>query len=659
VEQSAVRFLSWLAEPHDRRWLIVIDDLTDPNDLSGLWPPATPWGRTVVTTRRRDAALMDGRQMVDLSVFTAAEAGRYLTAKLHHAGARRAGVLDEAAGLAADLGHLPLALAQAAAYIDDLGLTCADYRRRLSSRRRRLADLAPASRPDGYRATVAATWSLSIELADGLPPRGLARPVLEVAALLDPNTIPTGLFATSAMTRHFSEHAAEPVDADDLRDALQLVHRLSLISLDDTATTVAVHRLVQRAVRDDTRPDQVPHLATSAADAVLELWPHVEPDSTRAQDLRTNVAALRDHAGDHLWSADTGAHPVLFRTGTSLGETGLVRPAADYFQRLHTDAVQHLGPEHRHTLRARSDHAWWCGEAGDPTGAVTTYRELLPCHVRLLGADHVDTLTIRHNLAWWRGEAGDPAGAAAALGELLPDHIRVLGRDHPDTLVTRHNIALFRGMAGDVHGALAAFEAVLPDRIRAHGPDHREVLATRTNIARWRGESGDPAGAAAAFEELVNDAVRVLGTDHPVTLTSRAFLADWQSEAGDPAGAAATSEELLADQNRILGQDHPHTLATRHNLARQRAAAGDPAWAVSELTGLLSDQQRILGPDHPYTLFTRSTLAFCQGLLGNTAAAVTALTELHPDMLRVFGAEHPETHSVGDDLAYWRSRSTR
>ncbi|MFI9307465.1 hypothetical protein [Streptomyces triculaminicus] len=41
----------------------MLDDVADPADLGGvggrlsLWPPARPYGRTVLTTRRRDAAL--------------------------------------------------------------------------------------------------------------------------------------------------------------------------------------------------------------------------------------------------------------------------------------------------------------------------------------------------------------------------------------------------------------------------------------------------------------------------------------------------------------------------------------------------------------------------------------------------------------------------
>jgi hypothetical protein len=174
--QAAARFLAWLAGT-DRRWLIVLDDLMKPGDLGGLWPPATASGRTVVTTRRRDAALAGaGRLPWPVGVFTEPEAAAYLTAKFSD----RSGTAQEIAALAADLGYLPLALAQASAYIVDRDLSCAEYRDRLADERRRLADLVPepGALPDEHHQTVATTWALSIELADRLQPAGLARPLL-------------------------------------------------------------------------------------------------------------------------------------------------------------------------------------------------------------------------------------------------------------------------------------------------------------------------------------------------------------------------------------------------------------------------------------------------------------------------------------------------
>src|SRR5262249_35762712 len=156
AEELAERFLAWL-QVTPRRWLVVLDDLADPADLDGLWP-AGPAGRVLVTTRRRDAALPGRRSVIDIGVFTEAEAAAYLTAKLSAApGAPRA-MLDGAPELAEALGYLPLALSHAAAVIINDATTCAAYTELLADRARQLGQIFPA-RPteagDEYAHTVA------------------------------------------------------------------------------------------------------------------------------------------------------------------------------------------------------------------------------------------------------------------------------------------------------------------------------------------------------------------------------------------------------------------------------------------------------------------------------------------------------------------------
>jgi alkylhydroperoxidase family enzyme len=229
-ERGATRFLAWMSEPHGRRWLVVLDDVQHPNDITGLWPPTSRTGRTVVTTRRRDAALLCGRQVVDVGLFTPDQSLAYLRTKLGEDSRLLAG----ADSLAQELGHLPLALAQAATYLQDRGLDCTSYRRRLSDRCRSLASLAPDALPDEQRATVAATWSLSIEAADACTPIGLARPVLEFSAMLDPNAIPEDAFTSPAAHKYFKHRlgiTVEEVSSEDVLDALYSLHRLILQSL--------------------------------------------------------------------------------------------------------------------------------------------------------------------------------------------------------------------------------------------------------------------------------------------------------------------------------------------------------------------------------------------------------------------------------------------
>ncbi|MGY3061490.1 hypothetical protein ACVWZD_005788 [Streptomyces sp. TE3672] len=360
-EQAAKTFLAWLEPKPDRRpcrWLVVLDDLADPADLRGLWPPTSPSGRSLVTTRRRDATLTGpDRRPVTVGLFTPDEATAYLTTTLaaHH----RHETGDQLTALATDLGHLPLALAQAAAYLIDAGTDTGAYRQLLTDRARMLKDVLPEpdALPDDHATTVAAAWSLSLERANRLRPAGLALPMLQLAAMLDPNGIPAPVLTAPPALVYLAEHRTpsqgtsrseqqRQVSEHDAADALRCLHRLSLI--DHTPTTphqaVRVHNLIQRTVRDTLSAGEHYWLIHAAADALTETWPEIERDTALVGALRANTEALTTQAKDALWHPR--AHSVLYLTGRSLGESGQVTAAVTHFQHLADTAHDRLGPDH-------------------------------------------------------------------------------------------------------------------------------------------------------------------------------------------------------------------------------------------------------------------------------------------------------------------------
>ncbi|MFE2888519.1 caspase family protein, partial [Streptomyces sp. NPDC059272] len=393
-EDAAHTFLAYL---HSRavRWLVVLDSLADPADIRDLWPPATEHGRTIVTTRRRDAALLGNAHMINIDVFAPSEAFEYVTNVLAVYG--RAEPDDDVNALAEDLGFLPLALSQAAAYIADTDTSCAAYRALLADRLRALSDLVPDALPDGQIHSITAAWSLSIDYADQLRPAGLARPMLQIASLLDPHGIPASVLTSEPALAHLTTHrtlgSLSGVTEDDANRALRALHRLSLLDLprptDTSRRMVTLHQMVQRATQDTLTPDQFTACAHAAADALLAAWPDIERDTAVAQSLRANATALIMYTESKKSLYLPAPHPVLFRTGSSIGSSGQAAQAAAYFDRLSA------------TL-------------------ATTF-----------GTDYPDTLTTRNNLALWRGETGDAAGAATAFTDLLTDQLRVLGPDHP------------------------------------------------------------------------------------------------------------------------------------------------------------------------------------------------------------------------------------
>ncbi|MFH8699013.1 tetratricopeptide repeat protein [Streptomyces chartreusis] len=688
-EQAAKEFLAWLtpkAGQRPCRWLIVLDDVADPDDLVvnpddpdtrySLWPPASPYGRTLVTTRRRDSALFgEGRRRIEVGLFTEAEAAAYLTKALSAQG--REEPADQLTALACDLGHLPLALSQAAAYVIDSGLDTAAYRDLLADRATTLADTAPDRLPDEQAAAVAAAWSLSIDRADQLRPAGLARPMLHLAALFDANGIPQELLTSPPALTHLAQYRSRtdpgrarwwprkrrrspaPVTPKEAIGALRALYRLSLI--DHTPATpyqaVRVHQLVQRATRDTLTPGELALLTRTAADALMTAWPEIERDTALAQALRANTSALTGHVEDALYRPDV--HAVLYRIGNSLGNFGQVTAAINHFRHLVSAAQQCLGLDHPDALTARHNLAHWRGEAGDPDGAAAAFKGILTDCLRVLGPEHPHTLTAWHNLAHWRGKAGDAAGAAATLKEVLADCLRVLGPEHPHTLNIEQHLARWQGEAGDPDGAAAAFKGILADCLRVLGPEHPHTHTARVDFAHWRGEAGDAAGAAATLKEVLADCLRVLGPEHPHTLTARVDLAHWRGEAGDPDGAAAAFEGILTDCLRVLGREHPHTLNIEDHLARWQGKdlLPGPAGAPGDLAAaeeLLANYLRVKGPDHLDTLDQRRYIASLREALGDAAGAAAALGELLTDYRRVLGPHHPDTLAARHHLAEMR-----
>ncbi|MFE0031075.1 hypothetical protein [[Kitasatospora] papulosa] len=78
-ERDARALLSWLATTN-RRWLVVLDDITDPTAIRGWWPASrTGSGWVLATTRLHDASLTgNGRRRVRVDVYTPVEAASYL-----------------------------------------------------------------------------------------------------------------------------------------------------------------------------------------------------------------------------------------------------------------------------------------------------------------------------------------------------------------------------------------------------------------------------------------------------------------------------------------------------------------------------------------------------------------------------------------------------
>ena len=587
----AARVHAALARRSD--WLLVFDNVPDPAQINEWLPPAGG-GRVLITSQYP----WPGGQGLEVPMLDRAAAAGFLMTRTGAAGTE-----ETAAGeLAGELGGLPLALEQAAAYMRTSGRSIGEYLRLFRARR---GELLAIGDPAGYDGRVATTWALAF---DNLGPGGPAAGLLRLAAYCAAEDIPLPrlLGLGSELAQAFAAEVASllvPLMDDPLAQdkAVAGLRRYSLISAPHNGL-VSVHRLVQAITVAQLPPDVAADWRQATA-AVIEAALPEDPEKPEAWPT---FAALLPHARAALTLASYGMDKIV----TYLRASGNYRVALD-LQRQIVEACQ-AGPDEEpsRTLDARARLATLTGQTGDPAAARAQFGELLPLMTRTLSGDDRATLSARASLAYWTGETGEKASARDQYTALLPVMTRVLGDTDRATLAVLNNLARLTGDTGDPAAARAQFGKLLPLMTRILGEDDRATLTTRASLAYWTGEAGDPAAARDQYAALLPIRQRILSPEHPDTLITRASLARWTGEAGDPAAARDQYAALLPIQQRILSPEHPDTLITRASLARWTGEAGDPAAARDQYAALLPIRQRILGDEHPDTLTTGTDLAY-------------------------------------------------
>ena len=614
--QAARALRHWL-ETSGHRCLIVFDNASEPSQLRPYLPAVGDAQIVITSTSQSVASLGTG---VPVGVFTEHETLSYLAERTGSADA------EGARQLAAELGYLPLALAQAAAVITAQRLSYPAYLARL--RALPVGEYLARTDEDPYPRAVAAAILLSLRAACDSDTTGLAAPVMDGIALLSPAGVPRALlYATNRILarrpdrrrlqrRSRVRHTPAQLDA-----ALAHLAGVSLLtfSLDDSA--ISAHRLTMRVVREQRLHEgtqtavaaRVISLLTAVAQEQEPVWQH----AAAARNLTQQITALNDHVAPVLQQASSGvARDLLRLRGWALQcLTGLADnpgQAIRLGEELVADCGRTLGPDDRITMTVRNDLANTYRQAGRAEEAVALHKRNLADRERVLGPDHHETLLSRNNLAGAYEAAGRLDEAIPLAQRVLADRERMLGTTHSSTLTARTNLAYKYELAGRVGEAISLFELALAQQERVLGRDHRRTLITRNGLARAYQKAGRLDEAIALYERTLADRERVLGPEHPHTMTSRHGLAIAHRLAGRPGEAARLLERTLVGRERILGPDHPRTLTTCHDLAVAYHQADRLRDAHLVFERALADHERVYGTDHPDTRAVRNGLIALQ-----------------------------------------------
>jgi tetratricopeptide (TPR) repeat protein len=638
----------WLTA-HDH-WLLIFDNADDLT-LAEEFLPTSTTGSLLFTTRNQSVGTL--AESLDIQTMTQEE-GTLLVLRRAKLLAREKGLdqskpeeLAQTERVVKEMEGLPLALDQAAAYIEETHCTLPAF---LEKYQRQREDILRRRGGTGkeHPLPVATTWSLSFVQIEQLNPA--AADLLRVCAFLAPDAIPEEMIVAGA-TELGTQLAPLQKDATRLDEVIGALNRFSLVRRDREEHTLSLHRLVQdvqlmamdepirkiwterviRAVNQAFPQVEVvtwlqcerylPHalacaylietqkIETAESAQLLNQigyylsergqYAEVEPHYRRALAIRESV--LGDNNPDTASSLNNLA--LFYR------RQGKYSEAEQLFTRALAVREQVLGPNHPDTATSLDTLAFlYCNLRKDKK-AEPLFTRALAIREQVLGPSHPDTASSLNNLAFLYRRQHKYKQAEQLLLRALAIREQVLGPNHPDTSYSLNNLALLYLHQGKYEQAEPLYQRALANDEQVSGPNHPYTAAGLNNLALLYLYQGKYEQAEPLFTRAITIREQVLGPNHPYTAASLSNLADLLRNQGKDSEAEPLYQRALAIREQALGPNHLNTAQSLNNLALLYQNQGKDGEAEPLYQRALAIMEKRLGPHHPTTKTVRDNYA--------------------------------------------------
>ncbi|KAL4752451.1 hypothetical protein BDW72DRAFT_171301 [Aspergillus terricola var. indicus] len=638
-----------LSQKEAGKWLLIFDNA----DSMDMWSRSTGAGSTpladylpqheqghiLFTTRNRKVAvLLASANVIHVSEPDPQAAVRILEKSLIDRTLLDDGGEAVALELLEQLAFLPLAITQAAAYINENSIDFSDYIELLQDQESEVIDLLSEDFGDDWRYNeiqnpVATTWLISFQQVQQL--NQLAADYLLFMACINPRDIPKSLLP-------------EAVSKKKTTDAVGLLKAFSFIN--EQGGRLSLHRLVHLSTRNWLRTQSRfrQQLSTTAC-RFDEVFPtHTYTNRAIWREYLPHVLSLISEVGfskeEHL--------SLVRRVGWCLNADGRFNEAALLFENiLEIQRSLHGETDLETTVRAMGNLALVYCYQGRWTEAEKLQTPVLEVRNQELGPDHPMTLETMNNMALAYEGLGKYKEAEEIWAQLLETDKRMQGPEHPLTINSMHNLTNTYTEVGRLTEAEELGIQVVEISKRVLGPEHPDTLGSIALLSSIYKKLGKLNKAKELETAVVEASNRVLGPEHPDTLIRMHNLAWSYVDLEKFSEAEELQRQLVENSNHILGPEHPDTLNRVSYLAEiySRLEKWDEVRKIEEC--VLSQHRKIHGPEHPKTLDSMGSLARAYRRLEQweeAEALVAQLLEMHK---RVSGPEDPETLVISGNLA--------
>ncbi|KAJ5340143.1 FabD/lysophospholipase-like protein [Penicillium brevicompactum] len=584
-------------------WLLVLDNA----DEIELWTspltseagakclidymPRSRHGTIIWTTRDRKVATRVAREnVVTLHQTNESETSemmvKYLIDPIQSDGSLLPGLLRK-------LTYLPLAIVQAAAYINATAVSLTEYGELLSKQDDEVIELLGEDFGDdgryaGVENAVAKTWLISFEQIRRRS--SLAFEYLGFMACVDPKDIPRSLLPSS-----------ERSSLKQQTDAIGILNAFSFITKHEGELAFDIHRLVHLVTRGWLKRNG--ELQGCHEQAVVQLSVLLSDiDQTNRMDWRPYIAHAQYAVGEDENCSKEEVH-LAERCGKCLEYDGRYREAETMFQIVLEYREKVLGPEHQDTLTSVSNLGSVLSHLAKYEEAEAMHRRALQEQEKVLGPENPDMLISVSNLGLVLFRQGKYEEAEAMNRRALEGCKKVLGPEYPDTL-----IGLVFSYLGKNEDTESMNRRALQEREKVLGPEHLHTLTSVSNLGLALDSEGKYEDAEAMHRRALEGYEKVLGPEHPDTLISVSNLGLVLSRQGKYEEAEAVHRRALEGYEKVLGPEHLDTLISATYLDLVLFLQGKYEEAETMHRRALEGYEKVLVPEHPDTLTSVSNL---------------------------------------------------
>ncbi|MEU1877697.1 tetratricopeptide repeat protein [Streptosporangium sp. NPDC020072] len=620
MDQASDWAIGWLQ--CNTNWLIILDNVEKLSHIKSILGQLSV-GHILITSRRNIRwPVSDG--IIKLDVFEPKDAQIMLAEAISSEAPEE---LDALAQIANELGYLPLALDQAAAFISQTQIPPDQYLSLLQEQPDQTYN-AHGEERDSHE-TIGRLWDITLDTLS--QQNRFALNLLYVLSWYAPDRIPRIILQPETSRLDFDK-------------ALGVLSSYSLINL--RGEYVSMHRVLRSVLFHNVDGSEIAESLTVVA---LRLIKRVIPFDPISEVeawplLRSLLPHVKQIAAQKPWGlaeeevADTfNTFGVFERTqGNFQSAKMLLSEALDI-------VTAQYGDSHRAILPVRTNYAAVLNDLGQYKESLLEAKDALRVAEQTLEEDSEDFLTISNNVAQVLASMGRLAEAEAELRKIVEKSSRLFGDRHPGTLASRVNLATvlqglgrLREAADEIKRANSGFAEVL-------GEEHPDILYGRNNAATILHDLGKYEEAEDELRKTYEQTSKIFGEEHPRTLKVRDTLASMLLIKGLTLEAKEEFRKILKLRIEVLGESHSDTLTTLSNLASVLRELGEYEEAERNCRKAIALTAISLGEEHSETLTSRSNLANLLEETGRIAEAIAEIEETIRIKSAALGAMHPDT----------------